>query len=613
MIDNIANIRLRRVASIEHVWEFFEWLGQRREFLAVDVESSGLLVGYDKIRLAQFGDCETGWAFDYSEWRGVVADAIKRYDRPIVCHNLLFDSKMLKHDGIVIPQKLAHDSMIMTHLADPAAYMGLKPAAARWIDKRAQLGQELLKKAMAEGGWTWGTIPTWVPAYWQYGVLDTCLSAALAEKLYPETRRAPYEIELAAIHCLREGELAGLLVDEGYRQLAEWKLADHVARLEGQLEQIAPGLNPGSDKQVIEALHALGAQWDVWTENGNLSVDKDVLKWLGSEVGGSFAMAGVLGEWRKNERLLNSYIRKFADVGFGINPKGEAVGLGVYGSLHPSTKPVAARTGRMSVTDPPLQTLPRGRIVRDCIIPRDGNCFVMADFSGMELRVLASFAQEPEMLAAFNRGEDLHNFAASKIYGEHFTKPQRTLCKNGAFANIYGAGVEKFAVTAEIEVSAAREFRTLYDQMFPGIKQFAAGVVEQVITAAGGKRKGYGHVTLIDGRWLPVEADKAYKGVNFRIQGSCAVVLKQKIVQLDHAGLGPYFRLAVHDELIYEVPIPLRFEAQRVIHEVMPDSTSFPGVTLEIESDIVHRWGDHYRDDFPKYIETEDAEWLRTP
>lgn len=611
MIDNIANIRLRRVEKIEHVWEFFEWLGQRREFLAVDVETSGLLVGYDKIRLAQFGDCETGWAFDYNDWRGVVADAVKRYDRPIVCHNLLFDSKMLKHDGIVIPQKLAHDSMIMTHLADPAAAMGLKPAAGRWIDKRATLGQELLKKAMVEGGWTWATIPTWVPAYWKYGVLDTCLSSALAEKLYPETRKVPYEIELAAIHCLREAELAGLRVDEGYRWLAEQKLAQSVYDLEAQIEALAPGLNPGSDKQVIDALHAMGAQWDVYTENGNLSVDKDVLKWLGSEAGGSFPIATVLSQWRKDERLLNSYIRKFANVGYGINTKGDAVGLGVYGALHPSTKPVAARTGRMSVTDPPLQTLPRGRVIRDAIIPRDGHCFVMADFSGMEMRVLASFAQEPEMLAAYARGEDLHNFTATKLYGENFTKPQRTLCKNGGFANIYGAGVEKFAVTAEIPVDQAREFRKQYDEMFPGIKGYAAKVVEQVITSAGGKRRGYGHVTLIDGRWLPVEAEKAYKGVNFTIQGSCAVVLKQKIVQLDHAGIGEYFRLAVHDELIYEVPIEERHHVKAIIEEVMPERHAFPGVTLEIESDIVHRWGDHYRDDFPKYIPTEDAEWLR--
>jgi DNA polymerase-1 len=265
----------------------------------------------------------------------------------------------------------------------------------------------------------------------------------------------------------------------------------------------------------------------------------------------------------------------------------------------------------MSVTDPPMQTLPRGRVIRDAIIPRDGHCFVLADFAGMELRVLAAFAQEPEMLAAFAAGTDLHDMTAERLYGPSFTKPQRTLCKNGGFANIYGAGVNKFAATAKVSIEEATAFRAMYDSTFPGIKQFMEAVVADVMRTAGGKRKGYGHVTLIDGRWLPVEAEKAYKGVNYRIQGSCAIVLKQKIAQLDHAGLGPYFRLAVHDELLYEVPIKEALDARRIIEEVMPDATSFPGVTLTVESDVVSRWGQHYDEDFPKYIETEDATWLR--
>lgn len=589
--------------------EFFGWLGQRRDFLGVDVETTGLTVGYDYIRLAQFGDGDTGWAFDYDEWKGVTRDAIARYDRPMVAHNLLFDSKMLKHDGIVIPQVLAHDSMIMVHLADPKGYMGLKPAAARYLDKRAAAGQDLLKQAMAQGGWDWRTVPTWVPAYWQYSAFDTCLSALLAETLYSETKKEPYETEIAAIHCLREAELAGLRVDEGYRQLAEWKLEQELELLTTQLPALD---NPRSNQQVIEYLHSIGAEWEVYNEDsGQLSTDKFVLEWLASEAGGGFAAAGVLGEWRKTDRLLNSYVRKFANIGHGINYKGKAVGLGVDGFLHPSTKPVAARTGRMSVTDPPLQTLPRGRVVRDAIIPRDGHVFVMADYSGMEMRVMASFAQEPEMLAAYGRGEDLHNFTAERLYGPAFTKLQRTLCKNGGFANIYGAGVAKFAATAKVSIDEATQFRQMYDNMFPGVKQYQEKIVGQVMASAGGKRSGYGHVTLIDGRWLPVEADKAYKGVNFTIQGSCAVVLKRKIAELDHAGLGPYFRLAVHDELLFEVPIEDAAWARRVIEEVMPDPNSFPGVTLEVESDITHRWGDHYRDDFPKYIPTEDADWLK--
>src|SRR3990167_6533547 len=128
------------------VEEMMRWLGERREFLAVDVETTGLLAGHDKIRLAQFGDAEQGFALDFSEWKGAVREAVERYDRPMVAHNLLFDSKMLKAEGIVIPQRLAHDSMIMTWLAKPAARMGLKSAAMRYIDRRAGGGGGGLKE-----------------------------------------------------------------------------------------------------------------------------------------------------------------------------------------------------------------------------------------------------------------------------------------------------------------------------------------------------------------------------------------------------------------------------------------------------------------------------------
>jgi DNA polymerase-1 len=251
----------------------------------------------------------------------------------------------------------------------------------------------------------------------------------------------------------------------------------------------------------------------------------------------------------------------------------------------------------MSVTDPPLQTLPRGRVVRDCIIPRDGHVFVMADYSGMEMRVLASFAQEPEMLAAYARGEDLHNFTASKLYGPDFTKPQRTLCKNGGFANIYGAGVAKFATTAEVSLDEAQAFRNMYDSMFPGVK----GTPRRSWARHGcGRRQAQGlrHVTLIDGRWLPVEADKAYKGVNFTIQGSCAVVLKQKIAQLDHAGLGPYFRLPCTTNSSTKSPSRMRRGHARLFEEVMPDGNPSPASRSK-SSRTSCRWGDHYRRRLP--------------
>jgi DNA polymerase I len=509
-----------------------------------------------------------------------------------------FEYKFLKKDGICMNQRWVEDSMVMAFLKEPAQKMGLKAAATRWVDKRAAFGQKLLGQVMAAGGWDWATIPIDHPAYWQYGVLDTCLESLLASALAPEIlgvdryRRA-YELELGVIACLRDAEIAGLKTDPVYRARASAQLRADLDRL--RLDIPASVKNPNSDAQVRNYLLDLGAPLVVLTEHGALSVDKDVLRYLAPK----YPIAAVFEEFRSKSRMLSNYFEKMDD-------------LAVDDVLHASTRPVGARTRRMSVTDPPLQTLPRGRLVRDAIVAREGQAIVAADFMGMELRALASIAPEQNMLDAFNRGEDLHAFVARALYGDDFSKPQRTICKNGNFSKVYGAGVEKFAVTAGIDVGEAKSFLEKYDQMFPGVRTFMEKTTHEVFVSAGHKRRGWGWVELIDGCHIPVEADKAYKGVNTKIQGSCAIVLKEKIVELDNAGLGDFFRLAVHDELLYECPLDLRAEVKHILEQVMPDRENFKGVVLEVEADAFDRWGAHYRHDFEPYLPTEEPAWMNS-
>lgn len=589
-MKDLAEAKVYRVTSHEDVTRFFQWLGERRDWLALDTETTGLNRGRDWVRLIQFADQDTGWAFDYRDWRGVAKQVLSEYKGNIVCHNLLYDSSMLKKDGLVIPQLQAHDTMIMCHLKDPAARMDLKGAAASYVDKRARIGRGLLEQVMSGGNFTWETVPIDHPAYWMYGTMDVILTSRLAAKLHPEIElkfRDAYELELGTIHCLRDAELAGILTDDLYIARASRKIQDRLAELRPKIP-----CDPNSDKRVVEYLTSIGVPLFVQTENGNLSTDKNVMAYFKDE----YPVCGLISEYKSLDRMLGNYLRKFTD-------------LAVDGVLRASTKPVGAFTGRMSVTDPPLQTLPRGRIVRDAIIARPGHRLLMADFAGMEMRALAADAQETAMLAAYNRGEDLHNFVARSLYGENFTKPQRSICKNAAFAKVYGAGIPQFATTAKIPIPEAQAFMEEYDRMFPGVKTYMENVVGAVMERAGGRR-GTGWVTLIDGRVLPVRGDKAYVAVNYRIQGSTAVITKRKINELAAAGLGEYFRLAVHDELLFEVPEEEVPAAREVIRTVMPDRYSFKGVVLEIDQDEVNRWGQHYRHDFPKYVETEDPEWL---
>src|SRR5581483_11871701 len=299
----LGDLQLHRLDRSEDIDALKQWLGERRDFLAVDIETTGLNVGHDYIRLVQFGDSRHGWAIDYKDWRGVVKEVIEGYDRPMVAHNLLFDSRMLKQDGIDIPQRLAHDTMVMGHLLDPSARMDLKGLATMYVDRRAQIGQGLLRQTMQQHGWTWATVPTDVPAYWTYSALDTCLTSMLADKVFGTVHssyREAYELEMAVIHCLREAEIAGLLIDETYRQQRIEKLEQDAAVLRAQI----PAENPASDRQIIDMLHAQGAVWAAFTEKGNLSVDKDVLDMLAEH---GYPVAGIVRRWRTARRLLDNY------------------------------------------------------------------------------------------------------------------------------------------------------------------------------------------------------------------------------------------------------------------------------------------------------------------
>jgi DNA polymerase-1 len=504
-----------------------------------------------------------------------VAAVLDRYDRPLVAHNLLFDSKMLKKDGLTIPQHLAHDSMIMCHLLDAMAHQGLKPAAARYVDKRAWAGQDALKKTFNNTGYTWATIPEDHPAYWVYSALDTVLTSALAEKIYPDVAASfgnIYEIELACIHTLRDAELRGMAIDLEY-------CADTTRELQFKLAELAPQIpvtNPRADAQVIAFLQSRGYEFWKKTEKGNWSCDDDVL----SEASEFIPEAELLRKYRKAYKLLTSYFYNFKEEH-------------VDGVVHPSIKPTGARTGRMSVTNPALQTLPRGRIVRDAFIAREGCTLVLADYRQAEYRVFASMAREPKMIEAFLRGEDLHDFLAKSAYGEDFTKEQRQTAKNANFSKVYCAGEEQFARTAKISVPDAHAFLERYDAMFPRVAAWQQEVMQEVHASAKG---GVGYVTTALGRRLPVELKKAYKGVNYKVQPSVtADVLKKKIVELDHAGLGDFILLPVHDEIIFEVPDDDVPAAVQVIEEVMPDRQTF-AVPLEIDLETARRWGDTYAD-----------------
>lgn len=579
---------IRNLRTPDDLADFQRWLGQSRSALAIDLETSGFgWYGPDRIRTAQFGDAETGWVLTYDDWRGVVRHTVATYEGPIVGHNVGFDLHFLCADlGLThndLPWHRIHDTMLMAQMVDPTRPKGLKPLSARFISPEAVAGQSQLDDDMRRGGWGWDTVPVDLPSYRFYAGLDTVLTVKLFELFDAHidrtgSRRA-YELEQVAQHPLFAMECHGMQVDTDYvattkdalRHGAEKLLAQ--ARSEYGLESLM------ANAQIMERLRADGWTPKQFTEKGNPQLTAEILGRI------DHPLARLVTKYRLANKFASTWLDAF------IN-KADADGI-VYPSIHQ----VAARTGRMSVTNPPLQTLPRERedmpSIRDSFVPREGHSLISADFAQVEARVFAHHAAEEGMLRTIAEGRDLHRFAAAQAYGiaeDEVTKEQRQIAKSVTFAKLYGAGPAKIAETAGITEAEARDFVDRYDAAFPGVKRFQRRIIDNADEARRGG--GRAEVTTYLGSKLAVGDDEpTYRLCNYKVQGDCALVLKDRIVSLHNAGLTDYMILPIHDEVLFEVAHDEAEDLRVAVAEAMPDNHTF-AVPLAVEvSPPAERWG----------------------
>lgn len=573
------NVQLHLVETFDEAQAFMRWLGERRSLLAVDTETGGLEYWRQPLRTVQFGDTLTGWCIPFDMWKGIIKEAIERYEGPLVFQNIKFDLHFIEHNGITVPKTKLHDTRAMGHLLDPTKPTGLKQMSVRYVDKHAASGELELKQAMAKYRWTYATIPWNFPAYWQYAALDTVITAALAEVLWPKVQpyRAVYDVELASTLVLYEMERRGVRVDLEYCKLMQTEWGAHIEKLRQWCKDTFQVDNPTANTQVMRRLTADGVELVKRTPTGQLALTDDVLKDI------DHPLAKAVRDIRKYTKLLGTYVENFIDMADDDS------------MLHPSINPLGARTGRMSIKSPALQTLPRGPEIRDAFIPRPDRTMLLCDFDQIELRLMAHFSGDTQMIEAIRAGQDLHTYTAALVYHveqQGVEKWQRQLAKNAGFAKIYGAGINQFARTAGVDVVSAKQFLDGYDREFPGVRRFQVELARVVQERS--RDEGAGYVTSPLGRRHPVEPGEAYKGVNYLIQGTAADVLKLKLVELDMAGVGEFMVLPVHDELVFDVPNDQLDDVQETVLKVMEEHQRFM-VPLTISQERASRWGEKYR------------------
>ncbi|MHC0429246.1 DNA polymerase [Streptomyces sp. O3] len=600
-------------ATREELDTFVNWAQRANERgpIALDTETTGLDVFSDgyRLRTVQFGDAHDAWVIHWErggEFRRAALQVLTKARRFHI-HNAAFDWLVLdQHAGIPL-EDLAprtRDTKVMAALVDPRQPQeggigtGLKPLSAYYVDRTAPDTQGDLTSVFRSLGLTkangFAQIDLDHPTYNLYAGLDVILTARLEPcltdaltRLEVRERLVEYEHEIARIcaHMQRKG----MVLDEEFTRELDSALSEDARENADQAARYGVD-SVNSNRQISEALIGMGETLTERTAGGALKVDKAVLlaladmdlQWkpLGVRTPNPLALAVLrskrAGKWR------SAYAQTFL----------ETVDRG--GRVHPNVQSLAARTGRMSITRPALQTLPSSdQMIRRCLLADEGHVMVSTDFQAVEMRVLAALADVRRMKDGFQSGSsdfDIHMFTAQLIKGEGATVRDRKLFKGAGFGKVYGGGISTLARQTGASEEEIRRAVNAYDRTFPEIRRASARWQREA--------RATGMVTVsATGRRMPLDRDRAYAVVNYQCQSAARDLLGQALLNAESAGLLDAARLPIHDEILASVPAREAEEFAREFEKAM--TFDLFGVPIVSKADVGGRsWGSLYGADF---------------
>ena len=608
MNDNgLEKVQLHLVDSVEKASEFLTWLGERRPYdaICIDTETGELPGGvradalspwHGQLRLVQIGDGEQGWSIPWKEWNGVFYQAMDNFDGQIVCHNIAFEARWFDiQSRWELPWHKSHDTMIMAHLIDPLGSGALKRLTSQYVDSKAAQLQNQLDEGMARNGWTWGTVPINYQPYWAYGALDTVLTMRLFDKFYPEyfavgkPYNIPYELEMSTRKIVTRMELNGARVDLDYSKKKYDELVNYTEQVKNWCKTTYDGTSITSNIQLVRLFEKIGAEITEVTPSGQKSMTKDQLKILVRD--GSLEiknLAETVLKQRKADKLASSYFSNFLEKN-------------IDGIVHPSVKTLGARTGRMSITDPALQTLPSGdATVRRAFIPKEEDWVIISsDLDQVEFRLTANMSEDISLINLFNRADIEGGDVFTEIMREVYQDPtleksdqRRKLIKGVVYGKLYGAGVATMSITAGVQEEQMKSVVDAFDASYPGVK-----MLQKKIEDIGMRRlysEGQGYVLTRTGRRLPCDDDRVYSLTNYLVQASAAEIFKMNLVKLDQADLTEYMVVPVHDEIVLNCPESDAPEIMQIVRECM---TTREGWQVPLTAGVdgpFKNWGEKY-------------------
>ncbi len=427
-----------------------------------------------------------------------------------------------------------------------------------------------------------------------YAAEDADATWLLHEKLLPMVREQKlesllFELEMPLMEIMTRMEQHGVLLDTGFLGQLSREFGSQMEALEQQIHQLAQGpFNLNSPKQLEEVLfERLGLKAGKKTKGKTgRSTDNEVLSGLAEE----HEVARLLLEYRGLAKLKSTYADALAKLADPNN------------RVHTSYNQAVTATGRLSSSDPNLQNIPirtqEGRRIREAFIAPPGHVILAADYSQIELRVLAHLSADPVFCDAFSQDEDIHTRTASEVFGlfpEMVTSEMRRQAKTINFGIIYGQGAFSLAKQLGVARNVAEKFITAYKERHSGAIAFLDSCI------ASAQESGY--VTTILGRKLPISDISSSNGnlrsyaernaINYPIQGSAADIIKQAMIGVDRAihiaGLQSRLIMQVHDELVFEVP-EVELEPMR---ELVEQEMS-RAVALKVPLKVDINWGNNW-------------------
>ena len=511
------------------------------EAVGVDIETTGLSPRDGRVRLLQLATPDETFIVDVFEIRDLAPLKEVLESGPVkALHNGKFDYQFLKAEhGISLSP--IFDTMLAAQLlagGDQSPSFALEAVAKRYADL------ELDKTARGED-WTGGLSETQI----EYAARDAAvllpLRDSLQEKLEEEKLVRVSEIEFRAVAAIAEMELKGIKLDvvrwkelektvRQRRDEAALRLESFFPEPEGvlPLEGLGPRLNLNSPKQITDAFRSIGVELPdtkVWTL---LKIEHPA--------------AGALLEYRELQKKLGTYLETYPNF---IHEK--------TGRIHANFLQCRVPTGRLACTSPNIQQIPHEDEFRRCFVAEAGNVLVIADYSQIELRILAEVSEDPAFVEAFQRGDDLHRVTAATMYGvpmEGVTREQRSAAKRINFGLMYGRGARSLSAQLGTDEERGRELIDEYFANYPKVQRFLQKTANRAMrdrtlrTLAGRVRK-FGNAPVSDDRGATRR-----EAMNYPIQGTSADIAKLALgyVREELEGLDAQLINCIHDEFVVE-------------------------------------------------------------